>query len=354
MVFISLFAVGAVSAADDMADDAVIAEADGIADDSLAVENDVEEVSVVDVQEEKVVECEAGAADSDVLSAPEEPEKLDFSFGNGTTFSFGSGNSTKFDFSNMTFNLNGTTFSLGDLGNGTFSLGNGTSFNISSLLNGTFSIGNGTFNISSFLNSTGNGTTFDFGNFMNMFGGSQLTATTADIDKVYSGATVFTATILNSNKTVEAGNNVIFTINNKDYIARTDANGTASVKLSLKAGTYYIYTEYNNEILAKNQITIKKAATKLTAGAKTFKAKTKTKKYTITLKNNKGKVIKNAKITLKIKGKKVITAKTNSKGKATFKITKLTKKGKYTATVKFAGSGYYKPVSKSVKITVKK
>ena len=41
--------------------------------------------------------------------------------------------------------------------------------------------------------------------------------------------------------------------------------------------------EYNNEILAKNQITIKKAATKLTAGAKTFKAKTKTKKYTITL-----------------------------------------------------------------------
>ena len=72
------------------------------------------------------------------------------------------------------------------------------------------------------------------------------------------------------------------------------------------------------------------------------------------MKNSKGKVIKNAKITLKIKGKKVITAKTNSKGKATFKITKLTKKGKYTATVKFVGSGYYKAVSKSVKITVKK
>ena len=33
---------------------------------------------------------------------------------------------------------------------------------------------------------------------------------------------------------------------------------------------------------------------------------------------------------------------------------KLTKKGKYTATVKFAGSKYYKALSKKVKITVKK
>ena len=347
MVFISLLAVGAVSAADDIADDAVIAEADDSVD-ALAVENDVEEVSAVDVEEN------VDDADSEVLSVPEEQEKIGFgSSGNGTKFTFGSGNGTKFNFSNMTFNLNGTTFSLGDLGNGTFSLGNGTTFNISSLLNGTFSMGNGTsFNISSFLNGTGNGTTFDISSFMNIFGGSQLTATTADINKVYSGNTVFKATITDSNKTVEAGNNVIFTINNKDYIARTDANGTASVSLNLKAGTYYIYTEYNNDILAKNQIVIKKAASKITASAKSFKAKTKTKKYTVTLKNNKGKIIKNAKVTLKVKGK-TYTAKTNSKGKATFKITKLTKKGKHTATVRFAGNGYYKASTKSVKITIK-
>ena len=48
------------------------------------------------------------------------------------------------------------------------------------------------------------------------------------------------------------------------------------------------------------------------------------------------------------------TAKTNSKGKATFKIKKLTKRGKYTAAVTFAGNKYYNKVTKKVKITVKK
>ena len=46
-------------------------------------------------------------------------------------------------------------------------------------------------------------------------------------------------------------------------------------------------------------------------------------------------------------------AKTNSNGKATFKITKLTKKGTHTATIKFAGNGYYKASSASKKITIK-
>ena len=84
----------------------------------------------------------------------------------------------------------------------------------------------------------------------------------------------------------------------------------------------------------------------------TFKAKTKTKKYTVTLKNNAGKVMKNTKVTLKVKGK-TYTATTNSKGKATFKITKLTKKGKYSAVISYAGNAYYNKLSKTVKITAK-
>lgn len=60
----------------------------------------------------------------------------------------------------------------------------------------------------------------------------------------------------------------------------------------------------------------------------------------------------NTKVTLKVKGKTYI-GKTNSKGKATFKITKLTKKGKFTATIKYAGSKYYKSKSVTAKITVR-
>ena len=64
------------------------------------------------------------------------------------------------------------------------------------------------------------------------------------------------------------------------------------------------------------------------------------------------KVMKKAKLTLKV-GKKTYKATTNSKGKATFKITKLTKKGKFTAVIKYAGNKYYNKLSKKAKITVK-
>ena len=88
------------------------------------------------------------------------------------------------------------------------------------------------------------------------------------------------------------------------------------------------------------------------ASKKTFKLKVKTKKYDITLKDNNGKAIKKAKVTIKINGK-TYKATTNAKGKATFKITKLTKKGTFKATVKFASNSYYNAISKNVKITVK-
>ena len=97
---------------------------------------------------------------------------------------------------------------------------------------------------------------------------------------------------------------------------------------------------------------VTKKATKITAKKATFKAKKKTKKYTIVLKSGKT-AVKKVKVTLKV-GKKTYKATTNSKGKATFKITKLNKKGKYTAVIKFKGNKYYKATSKKVKITVKK
>ena len=139
----------------------------------------------------------------------------------------------------------------------------------------------------------------------------------------------------------------------------TNAKGQVSLNVAtLVPKTYTATVKFAGDdgYLASSvspKVVVSKAKPKITAKAKTFKVKVKTKKYTVTLKNNKGKVMKKVKLTLKV-GKKTYKATTNSKGKATFKITKLTKKGKYTATVKFAGSKYYKAISKKVKITVKK
>ena len=94
---------------------------------------------------------------------------------------------------------------------------------------------------------------------------------------------------------------------------------------------------------------VTKKATALTIAKKTFKKKA-TKKLTATLKSE-GKAIKGKQITFKVNGK-TYKAKTNAKGVATVKI-KLTKKGTFTYTAKFAGDSTYKGVSKTSKIKVK-
>jgi len=145
-------------------------------------------------------------------------------------------------------------------------------------------------------------------------------------------------------------------------------DGAASITVAdLAAGDHTISVSYSGDgkyapITQNTTLNIKepvkpttkvtKKATKIVAKKKTFKAKKKTKKYTITLKSGK-KLISKVKVTIKV-GKKTYTAKTNKKGKATFNLKKLTKKGKYTAVIKFKGNKNYKATSKKVKITVKK
>ena len=63
--------------------------------------------------------------------------------------------------------------------------------------------------------------------------------------------------------------------------------------------------------------------------------------------------MKKIKLTVKVNGK-TYSAKTNTKGQATFKLKKLTKKGSFSAVVTYAGSSIYNSVKKTVKITVKK
>ena len=90
----------------------------------------------------------------------------------------------------------------------------------------------------------------------------------------------------------------------------------------------------------------------MTAKNKSFKVKTKSKKYTVTLKDNTGSAMKKVKITLKVRGK-TYTAKTGNNGKATFNIKYLKKKGKYTALINYKGDNNYNKITWKVKLTVK-
>ena len=137
----------------------------------------------------------------------------------------------------------------------------------------------------------------------------------------------------------------------------TNKNGQVKVSTKgLAPKTYTAKVTFNGDAgydkSAKDiKVTVKKAKPKLTAKKKTFKRSVKVKKYSIVLKNNVGKAIKKAKVTLKVKGK-TYKATTNSKGKATFKIVKLNKKGTFKATVTYKGNKFFKKVSKKAKIKV--
>lgn len=90
----------------------------------------------------------------------------------------------------------------------------------------------------------------------------------------------------------------------------------------------------------------------MTAANRIVNAKSKIKTYTIVLKNNKNKVLKNQKVTLRVGGVTYV-AKTNGYGKAIFKITKLNRKGTFKVIVSYAGNSYYKKISKIVRFYVR-
>ncbi len=210
-----------------------------------------------------------------------------------------------------------------------------------------------------------------------------LSPGTYSVDVSYPGDLRFNSTSKTATFTVKAiaslttevsGSAVTFTlpgdatgtltikVNGQTY-TKTLTNGKATITLA--DGTYNAVVTYSGngkyagftktvKVTVKNPAqpvkTVKKA-TKIVAKKKTFKAKTKTKKYAVTLKSGKT-PIKKVKLIIKI-GKKTFKATTNAKGKATFKIKKLTKKGRYTAKITFKGNKYYKATTKKVKIVLK-
>ena len=112
-------------------------------------------------------------------------------------------------------------------------------------------------------------------------------------------------------------------------------------------------SDKKNLIDKNNSIKVidEKMSTNIIAKNKKINKKTKVKKYTVSLKS-KYKPIKNAWVTLKVNGK-IFKAKTNNKGEATFKISKLNKKGTYKATLTYKGNAQYNKTTKKVKIKIK-
>lgn len=160
-----------------------------------------------------------------------------------------------------------------------------------------------------------------------------------------------------------AGQKIKFVLKGRNIgSATTDKNGIATIKLTAKtlktakAGIRVLVIELvskNYKKISKTaNIKINKEKTKFTAKKASFKKSKKVKRYSVVLKNSKNKAVKKVVLTLKVKGK-IYKAKTNAKGRAIFKITKLNKKGTFKALIKFKGNACYKAVKKSVKIKVK-
>ena len=142
----------------------------------------------------------------------------------------------------------------------------------------------------------------------------------------------------------------------KPYL--TDDNGQVMVPTkTLTPNTYIATITYEGDgtyvgSSATAKIVVKKLTPKMYAANIVFKYKDKIKKYVVTLKDNKGKVMKSVKVVVKVNNK-AYSAKTNSYGQAIFKLTKLTKKKTYRADISYAGNSIYNPVKKAVKMVVK-
>ena len=146
---------------------------------------------------------------------------------------------------------------------------------------------------------------------------------------------------------------VTFTINGVSYTQKTDKNGVALLPVNLKAGKYVVTSTnpYSKEKLS-NTVLVKKDTTVLTHGStKTYITPNTKYKFTVTLKTKHGALISDANVKFTYNNK-VVTAKTNSNGKASITIPALAK-GTYKITYKFDGNKRFPAASETGYLYVK-
>ena len=167
----------------------------------------------------------------------------------------------------------------------------------------------------------------------------------------------FEVELMDENANRLSNKSIYISYNNAIYNLITDSNG--KVKLPVNINSYGIfnllvsflgYNEYSASF-APGKVTINKQKASLSAPNKSYYVNAN-KYLTATFRDINGKLIKNKKIIFIINGK-TYTVYTNSKGVATVKV-KVSLANTYTVTVKFAGDNVYSPISKSLKLYVKK
>jgi hypothetical protein len=153
---------------------------------------------------------------------------------------------------------------------------------------------------------------------------------------------------------VGAGEVVKMNVGGKTYSVKTDKNGYATLKLSLKVKKHTITITYKG-FTTKNTVTVKSVVKPL---KKLVKLNKKSKYLKIKVKLKGKKVLKKKRVYMKFKGK-TYKAKTNKKGIATFKVpkkvTKKLKKGKkYKATFTYKVKANGKTLKNTAKCYVKR
>ena len=182
--------------------------------------------------------------------------------------------------------------------------------------------------------------------------------TSPNVSAVYNVAKNLAITLKDASGKALANKKVTVKVGSITKTLTTNKNGQVSLNVAtLVPKTYTATVKFAGDSSykassASAKVTISKGVTKLVAKAKTFKVKAKAKKFAVTLKDSKNRALKGKKITIKVNGK-TYKATTNKKGVATFKITKLSKKGTYKSKIVFKGDKWYKGVSKVIKIKSK-
>ena len=167
----------------------------------------------------------------------------------------------------------------------------------------------------------------------------------------------FEVKLSDGNGKLLAGKLIHISYNNVLYDLITDSNGKARIPVGINNyGIYAILISFlgDSEYVASfstAKLTVNKQKASLTAPNKSYYVNAN-KYLTATFKDINGKPIKNKKITFIVNGKSY-NAYTNSKGVAKVKV-KANLAKKYIVTVKYGGDNVYSPLSRTLKLNVKK